>query len=90
MSKKKNPSANSAKSHNYSSSAESGFSLRAKIDEFRVFFEQSKNEMKKVTYPGQKQTLYTCGSVLFIVAFIGLFLGLSDIILSRIVEIFLP
>jgi len=52
--------------------------------------DESKFEMKKVTYPGQKQTLTTCGSVLFIVTIIAIFLGVIDIIFSQILEIFLP
>jgi preprotein translocase subunit SecE len=46
--------------------------------------------MKKVTYPSQKQTLTTCGSVLFIVTVIALFLGIVDVIFAQILEIFLP
>lgn len=52
--------------------------------------DQSKYEMKKVTYPSQKQTLTTCGSVLFIVTVIALFLGIVDVIFAQILEIFLP
>lgn len=72
------------------SKASSSLDLRGKINEFRTFLEQSKFEMKKVTYPSQKQTLTTCGSVLFIVTVIALFLGIVDVIFAQILEIFLP
>lgn len=66
------------------------FSLRDKINEFKSFLDESKFEMKKVTYPSQKQTLTTCGSVLFIVTVIALFLGIVDVIFAQILEILLP
>jgi preprotein translocase subunit SecE len=66
------------------------FSFRDKINEFKSFLDESKFEMKKVTYPSQKQTLTTCGSVLFIVTVIALFLGIADVIFAQILEIFLP
>ena len=64
--------------------------LHEKISRFKEFFEQSKIEMKKVTYPSQKQTLATCGSVLFLVTLIAVFLGIVDIALSKILEVILP
>ncbi|MFO7803574.1 MAG: preprotein translocase subunit SecE [Desulfovermiculus sp.] len=64
--------------------------LREKVARFKEFFEQSKMEMKKVTYPSQKQTLATCGSVLFLVCLIAVFLGIVDIALSQILEVLLP
>ncbi len=65
-------------------------SLREKVLRFREFFEQSKIEMKKVTYPSQKQTLATCGSVVFLVSLIAVFLGIVDVALSKILEVILP
>jgi preprotein translocase subunit SecE len=64
--------------------------LFSKLSEFREFVEESKGEMKKVTYPSQKQTLATCGSVLFLVVLIALFLGLVDVALAKIIEVILP
>jgi preprotein translocase subunit SecE len=89
MNKKKNSSQTKKKGKNQASPAPVS-SLREKINEFRTFLDESKYEMKKVTYPGQKQTLTTCGSVLFIVTIIAIFLGVIDIIFSQILEIFLP
>jgi preprotein translocase subunit SecE len=70
--------------------AKASSGLREKVLQFRDFFEQSKIEMKKVTYPSQKQTLATCGSVLFLVSLIAVFLGIVDIALSKILEAILP
>ncbi len=64
--------------------------IAAKVSEFRDFFEESKVEMKKVTYPDRRQTLATLGSVLFLVTLIAIFLGLVDVALAKIVEIILP
>ena len=64
--------------------------LRDRAVRLKEFFEESKTEMKKVTYPSQKQTLTTCGSVLFLVCLIAVFLGIVDIALSKILEVILP
>jgi len=64
--------------------------LAAKLSEFREFFEQSRVEMKKVTYPSQRQTLATCGSVLVLVFILSAFLGLVDVALSKILQAILP
>ena len=91
MNKRKNTQQAKKQARDQSKQTQSpAFSLRSKINEFRTFLEQSKFEMKKVTYPSQKQTLTTCGSVLFIVTVIALFLGIVDVIFSQILEIILP
>jgi preprotein translocase subunit SecE len=64
--------------------------LVSKWGEFKTFFEQSKMEMKKVTYPSQKQTMATCGSVLVLVVIISAFLGVVDVALAKIIEAILP
>jgi preprotein translocase subunit SecE len=64
--------------------------LVSKWTEFKTFFEQSKMEMKKVTYPSQKQTMATCGSVLVLVLIISVFLGVVDVALAKIIEAILP
>ncbi|MFP4212574.1 MAG: preprotein translocase subunit SecE [Desulfohalobiaceae bacterium] len=64
--------------------------LVSKVHQFRDFFEESRVEMKKVTYPDRKQTLATLGSVLFLVTLIAVFLGLVDVALAKIIEVILP
>ena len=60
------------------------------MTEFKNFVEESRFEMKKVTYPDQKQTITTCVSVLFLVVLIAAYLGIVDIVLSKIIELILP
>ncbi len=64
--------------------------ITAKFREFSSFFQQSKMEMKKVTYPSRKQTLTTCASVLVVVFVVSLFLGIVDLALAKILEVVLP
>jgi len=90
MNKRKNTQQSKKQQAREQTKQSSSLDLRSKINEFRTFLEQSKYEMKKVTYPSQKQTLSTCGSVLFIVTVIALFLGIVDVIFAQILEIFLP
>ncbi len=54
------------------------------------FLEESKAELKKVTYPSQRDVLVTCGSVIFIVIMISIFLGVVDIVLAKIINFILP
>jgi len=59
------------------------------IQRFIEFFEESKVEMKKVAYPSQKQTIATCTSVLVLVLIVSIYLGIVDIVLSKIVQVIL-
>ena len=49
------------------------------------FWREFKTEMKKVTYPGRKETVSTTAVVIVTVLVIVLFLGLVDYALGRIV-----
>ena len=49
------------------------------------FFQEFKTEMKKVTWPGRKETAASTVVVIFTVLIIVLFLGLVDYALGRIV-----
>ncbi len=60
------------------------------ITRIKSFLEQAKGELKKVTYPSQRDVLVTCGSVIFIVIIISLFLGVVDIVLAKIINFILP
>ncbi|GAB6888602.1 preprotein translocase subunit SecE [Desulfothermus okinawensis JCM 13304] len=59
------------------------------IERFKEFFEESKVEMKKVAYPSQKQTVATCTSVLVLVLIVSVYLGIVDILLSKIIQVIL-
>jgi preprotein translocase subunit SecE len=65
------------------------FHLTQKVKEFKDFFDQSKIEMKKVTYPSQKQTMTTCASVLGLLVIVSGFLGIVDVALAKILEVIL-
>ncbi len=67
----------------------SGGSLMAKIQQFREFFEQSKVEIKKVTWPTRKETISTGVAVLILTLVMALYLGVVDLALSRLVEFIL-
>jgi len=60
--------------------------LAGKIAQFREFLEESKIELKKVTFPTRKETMVTSTAVLVLVFVMALFLGLVDLGLSKIIE----
>jgi preprotein translocase subunit SecE len=68
--------------------AEAG-TLMGKAREFREFFDQSKVELKKITWPTRKETVTTCVAVLALVAVVAAFLGLVDLGASKLVQVIL-
>jgi len=50
------------------------------------FVAEAWQELKKVTWPGRKETLGTTGVVLFLVVVISAFLGLVDMGLSALIK----
>ncbi len=52
----------------------------------RAFFEQSQAEVKKVVWPTRKEVMATSWAVLLLVGIMGLYLGLVDLGLVKIVE----
>ncbi|HJO00828.1 MAG: preprotein translocase subunit SecE [Nitrospinaceae bacterium] len=50
------------------------------------FLSEVKGEVKKVTWPSRKEALGGTAVVLVVVFFMALFLGLVDVLLSKIVE----
>ena len=59
------------------------------IDKAVRFVSQAKAELKKVTWPTRKQTLASTGVVMVIVAVMALYLGIIDLILSKLVKLIL-
>ena len=56
-----------------------------KIDKVKQFFSEAKQELKKVSWPSKQQTI-TSTWVVFAVTFVlAIFLGLVDLILSKLV-----
>ena len=53
------------------------------------YFQDSKVELKKVTWPSRKETLGLTWVVLIFVVIIAFFLGISDLGLSKLVKLIL-
>lgn len=51
----------------------------------KSFFEQSQAEMKKVVWPTRKEIIATSWAVLLLVGFMGIYLGLVDLGLVKII-----
>ena len=57
-----------------------------KLETARVFFEESKVELRKVTWPTKKEIKVTTFAVLILVAVMSIFLGTLDLLLVKVVE----
>ncbi len=56
-----------------------------KIDKAKQFFSDAKQELKKVSWPSKQQTI-TSTWVVFAVTFVlAIFLGLVDVVLSKLI-----
>lgn len=63
-----------------------GEGLGAKAAQLKEFFDQSKVEMKKVTWPSRKETVTTSVAVLVLAVVMAIFLGLVDLGLGKAIE----
>jgi len=63
-----------------------GEGLGAKAAQLKEFFDQSKVEMKKVTWPSRKETITTSVAVLVLAIVMAAFLGLVDLGLAKAIE----
>lgn len=52
--------------------------LGGKVSQLKDFFEESKVEIKKVVWPGRKETVTTSVAVLVFTLVVAVFLGLVD------------
>ena len=66
-----------------------GYSLIGRIDQAKEFFEQSKGELKKVTWPTREETVKTGIAVLVFSVVMAIYLGVVDMALSRLVALIL-
>ncbi|MDR2893489.1 MAG: preprotein translocase subunit SecE [Deltaproteobacteria bacterium] len=57
-----------------------------KLENARVFFEESRVELKKVTWPTKKEIRVTTFAVLIMVTVMSIFLGTLDLFLVKVVE----
>jgi preprotein translocase subunit SecE len=62
------------------------FSVLAKT---RIFFDEVKLELEKVTWPQRKETIATTWVVVFIVVLISFYLGACDLVLAKLLRLFL-
>ncbi|MGE4299296.1 MAG: preprotein translocase subunit SecE [Desulfovibrionaceae bacterium] len=60
-----------------------------KARQLKEFFEESKVELKKVTWPSRKETITTGIAVVVLVIVFSLFLGIVDLGLSKVVKLIL-
>ncbi len=63
--------------------------IAGKASQLRDFFEESKVELKKVTWPSRKETVTTSIAVVVLTIVVSLYLGIVDFALSRVVEFIL-
>ncbi|WP_243359163.1 preprotein translocase subunit SecE [Fundidesulfovibrio terrae] len=61
-------------------------SVKGKVEELKEFFELSKVEIKKVTWPTRKETMVTSVAVVVLVVVMTIFLGVVDLGLSKLIE----
>jgi preprotein translocase subunit SecE len=59
------------------------------IDKTKLFLEDVKAEMGKVTWPTRKETIATAWVVITIIVLISLYLGACDMILAKLIRIIL-
>lgn len=59
------------------------------MDNVKSFLESVKAELGKVTWPTRKETFATTGVVIIIVSLISLYLGVCDIVLSKLMRLIL-
>ena len=64
-------------------------SLVARFEAAKEFFEQSKVELKKVTWPSRQDTVRTGVAVLIFSVVMAIYLGVVDMALSRLVALIL-
>ncbi len=63
--------------------------MGTRVSELREFFEQSKGELKKVVWPTRKEVTATAIAVLIVVVLMGIFLGVADTLLSKLIQVVL-
>lgn len=55
------------------------------IDRAKQFFTEARQELKKVTWPSRQQTITSTWVVLAVTFVLAIFLGLVDLILSKLI-----
>ena len=60
-----------------------------KITKAKDFFNESRQELKKVTWPSKQQTVSSTWVVLAVTVILAVFLGLVDLVLSKAIGLLL-
>jgi preprotein translocase subunit SecE len=58
-------------------------------ESFRQYLREVVYELRRVVWPSRKETIGSTSVVLFIVILCGIFLGVVDLILSRLIRVFI-
>ena len=58
----------------------------SKLEQLKTYFEESRGEIKKVTWPTRAEVKVTTLAVLILVALMSIFLGVVDLGLVKVVE----
>jgi preprotein translocase subunit SecE len=59
------------------------------FEKVKQFFREFRVEMKKVSWPSRKEIVASTGVVLVVVLLISFYLGLADLILSKMLKLML-
>ncbi|HEY4706741.1 MAG TPA: preprotein translocase subunit SecE [Thermodesulfobacteriota bacterium] len=60
-----------------------------KLDKAKVFYNEAKQELKKVTWPTKQQSMTSTWVVLAVTFVLAIFLGLVDLVFSKLVGLIL-
>jgi preprotein translocase subunit SecE len=63
--------------------------IKGIIDRVILFFREVKVEIKKISWPQRNETIASTSIVIIIVLIIGIFLGIVDVGLARLVKLIL-
>jgi preprotein translocase subunit SecE len=63
--------------------------IKGIIEQVAQFFREVKIEVKKISWPQRNETIASTSIVIIIVLIIGMFLGMVDVGLARLVKIIL-
>jgi preprotein translocase subunit SecE len=59
------------------------------FERIKQFLKEFRVEMKKVSWPSRKEIIASTGVVLVVVVFISFYLGLADLLLSKLLRLML-
>ncbi len=66
-----------------------GAAIGEKVDQLKDYFDKSKAELKKITWPSRKETISTSIAVIVMTVVMALYLGLVDMGLAMLIKFIL-